>query len=128
MLDVRSSLIQCLHGKEHSMSKQKGKKSGGSVDLLDREKEKQKLKPPSKYKVVFYNDNFTPMDFVVVALIAIFNRSPIKAYEIMMSVHEKGRGVAGGPYSREIAETKANKAIAFAKQNGHPLKATFEKE
>jgi len=110
------------------MSKQKDKKGGGSVDLLDREKEKQKLKPPSKYKVVFYNDNFTPMDFVVITLMVIFNRSTSDAYSIMMSVHEKGRAIAGGPYSKEIAETKANKAIAFAKQNGYPLKATFEKE
>jgi ATP-dependent Clp protease adaptor protein ClpS len=68
------------------------------------------------------------MDFVVITLMVIFNRSASDAYNIMMSVHEKGRAIAGGPYSKEIAETKANKAIAFAKQNGHPLKATFEKE
>tara|TARA_A100001015_G_C14958819_1_gene699958 strand:- start:653 stop:985 length:333 start_codon:yes stop_codon:yes gene_type:complete len=110
------------------MSRKKTKSSDGGVDLLDKEKEKQKIKPPSKYKVVFHNDDYTPMDFVCIALIAIFNKSPIEAYRVMMNVHQKGRGVAGGPYSKEIAETKTNKAIEFARQNGHPLKATFEKE
>ena len=47
---------------------------------------------------------------------------------IMMNVHEKGRGIAGGPYSKEIAETKVTNVMDFARQNGHPLKATFEKE
>ena len=110
------------------MADKKIKKGDGGVDLLDREKEKKKIKPPSKYKVVFHNDDYTPMDFVVVALITIFNKSPMEAYQVMLNVHEKGRGIAGGPYSKEIAETKAGKVIAFARQNGHPLKATFEKE
>ena len=52
----------------------------------------------------------------------------MQAYQVMLNVHKKGRGIAGGPYSKEIAETKAGKVIAFARQNGHPLKATFEKE
>lgn len=114
---------------EPMSKKQKDKKSGDNcVDLLDREKEKQKIKPPSKYKVVFHNDDYTPMDFVVITLVVVFNKSPTDAYQIMMNVHEKGRGIAGGPYSKEIAETKANKAMAFARAEGHPLKATFEKE
>ena len=110
--------------------KKKTKKgdSGTGVDLLDREKEKHKVKPPSKYKVVFHNDDFTPMDFVVIALVAIFRKSTEEAFGIMMNVHEKGRGIAGGPYSKEIAETKVVKVMDFARQNGHPLKATFEKE
>jgi ATP-dependent Clp protease adaptor protein ClpS len=114
---------------EPMSKKQKNKKSGDNcVDLLDREKEKQKIKPPSKYKVVFHNDDYTPMDFVVITLVVVFNKSPTDAYQIMMNVHEKGRGIAGGPYSKEIAETKANKAMAFARAEGHPLKVTFEKE
>jgi len=114
---------------EPMSKKQKDKKAGDNcVDLLDREKEKQKIKPPSKYKVVFHNDDYTPMDFVVITLVVVFNKSPTDAYQIMMNVHEKGRGIAGGPYSKEIAETKANKAMAFARTEGHPLKATFEKE
>ena len=109
--------------------KKKDKKpgSGSGVDLMDREKQKHKVKPPSKYVVVFHNDDYTPMDFVVVALVAIFNKPAVEAYNIMMKVHERGKAIAGGPYSKEIAETKAMKAIEFARQNGHPLRATFEK-
>lgn len=103
-------------------------RDGNGVDLLDRKDEKQKIKPPSKYKVVFHNDDYTPMDFVVVAIISIFNKSTVDAFRIMMEVHEKGRGIAGGPYSKEIAETKTAKSMAFARSNGHPLKVTFEKE
>ena len=56
--------------------KKKDKKSEGpGVDLLDREKEKQKLQPPSKYQVVFYNDDYTPMDFVVIVLLDVFHQS-----------------------------------------------------
>ena len=68
------------------------------------------------------------MDFVVIALMVIFRKSSDEAFRIMMNVHEKGRGIAGGPYSKEIAETKVTNVMDFARQNGHPLKATFEKE
>ena len=112
-----------------SQKKKPGKGSPGSgVDLLDRQKEKHKIKPPSKYKVIFHNDDYTPMEFVVIALIVIFRKSNEEAFRIMMNVHEKGRGIAGGPYSKEIAETKVVRVMDFARQNGHPLKATFEKE
>jgi len=106
----------------------KKRDSDGGVDLIDREKEKQKLRPPSKYKVVFYNDDYTPMEFVMITLVAIFRKSADEAYNIMMNVHEKGRGVAGGPFSKEIAETKVSKVMQFAIQNGHPLKAVAEKD
>ena len=109
--------------------KKKDKKpgSGSGVDLMDREKQKHEVKPPSKYVVVFHNDDYTPMDFVVVSLVAIFNKPANEAFNIMMKVHKQGKAIAGGPYSKEIAETKAMKAIEFARQNGHPLRATFEK-
>ena len=106
----------------------KKRDSSGDVDLIDREKEKKKIRPPSKYKVVFLNDDYTPMDFVIIALCAIFHKSPQAAFDIMMNVHEKGRGIAGGPYSKEIAETKVSNVMQFAKQNGHPLKAIAEKD
>ena len=98
------------------------------TEINVKEKIKEVVKEPGKYKVIFANDNETPMDFVVLVLISIFRKPPQQAYDIMMSVHEKGRGIAGGPYSKEIAETKAEKTMAFARQNGYPLKVTFEKE
>ena len=103
--------------------KDTGSKSG--VDLLD--KEKVRLEPPKKYNVVFYNDDYTPMDFVMAVLIKVFRHKVASAYEIMMNVHEKGRGIAGGPYSREIAETKAEKCIQIARALGFPLLAVAEK-
>ena len=108
--------------------KKKDKKPGGpGVDLLDREKEKQKLKPPSKYQVVFYNDDYTPMDFVVIVLLDVFRQPAKKAIAIMYNIHENGRGIAGGPYSKEIAETKVKQVIQYARAAGHPLHAVAEK-
>lgn len=112
------------------MSKKKKSKSGGGstgIDLIDKQKEKQKVKPPSKYQVVLYNDDFTPMELVVMILIDVFRHNAEKSYQIMMNVHEKGRGIAGGPYSREIAETKSEKCIQIARGLGYPLKAVAEK-
>jgi ATP-dependent Clp protease adaptor protein ClpS len=105
----------------------KKSKSNSNVDLLDREKEKKKVSPPSKYQVVFYNDDYTTMELVVIILMDVFRHSTEKSYQIMMNVHEKGRGIAGGPYSREIAETKAEKCIQIARALGFPLLAVAEK-
>ena len=89
--------------------KKKTNKDGGSgVDLLDKEKAKNKVKPPKKYKVVYHNDDYTPMELVVISLVAFFRRSNEDAFQIMMHVHEKGKGIAQGGLSREIAETKCN--------------------
>ncbi len=105
----------------------KNKKSDSGTDLLDKEKEKQKVKPPSKYQVVLYNDDFTPMDLVAVLLSKVFHHSLTSAWKITMDIHEKGRGIAGGPYSREIAETKSQKVIDTARVMGFPLLAVAEK-
>ena len=112
------------------MSKKKKSKSGGNgtgIDLIDKQKEKQKIKPPSKYQVVFYNDDFTPMELVVIILVDVFRHSTEKSYQIMMNVHEKGREIAGGPYSKEIAETKSEKCIQIARGLGYPLLSVAEK-
>ena len=111
------------------MSKKKKNPAGsGSVtDLLDKEKAKNKVKPPSKYQVVLYNDDFTPMDLVAAILIKIFRKSQDTAWAITLDVHEKCRGIAGGPYSKEIAEMKASQAINLARALGYPLLAKEEK-
>jgi len=102
----------------------KTKKEDG-VKLMD--KQKQKVEPPKKFKVVFYNDDYTPMEFVVQVLEQIFHHPEESATAIMLDVHNKGRGVAG-VYSKEIAETKAHMVNQTAVQYGHPLKAEFEPE
>lgn len=111
-----------------SQKKRTDKGGSGGVDLLDKEKAKNKVKPPSKYKVVYHNDNFTPMDLVVISLMHFFRLDSKSAFDIMMQVHEKGRGIAQGGLSREIAETKCNSVIQWFKSQGFPLLATFEKE
>ncbi|MGD8846582.1 MAG: ATP-dependent Clp protease adaptor ClpS [Desulfobacteraceae bacterium] len=82
---------------------------------------------PPMYKVVFYNDDFTPKEFVVGILVHIFHKSTAEATELMWRVHKGNRGVAG-IYPREIAETKVEAATALARENGFPLKLTLEPE
>ena len=108
------------------MAKKKTRKGDG-VDLLDREKEKKKIKPPSKYKVVFHNDDYTPMEFVTTILEKIFNKTPAQATRVMLTVHRQGSGIAG-VYSKEIAETKRDKTIQIARESGYPLMLNTEPE
>ena len=111
------------------MSQKKIKPSGGSADtdLIDKEKSKKKVKPPSKYQVVFHNDDFTPMELVASVLVKFYHHSDSAAWKITLDIHEKGRGIAGGPYSKEIAETKVKKTIDVVRFMGYPLLAKAEK-
>ena len=90
-------------------------------------KPKQKLKPPNKYQVVFHNDNFTPMEFVVLILQRIFRKGREEAVQIMLNVHTRGSGVCG-VFTAEIAETKVRQVLNHARDNEHPLKCTMEPE
>lgn len=87
---------------------------------------KTELKFPSRYNVVFVNDDYTPMDFVIQILIEIFNRSINEAKEITMQIHEDGKGVAG-TYSHEVAEQKHAESVMISRHHGHPLKIIIEK-
>ena len=111
-----------------AQKKKLNRDSGSGVDLLDKEKQKNKIQKPSKYQVIFYNDDYTPMELVVISLIAIFHRSNTDAFKIMMHVHEKGKGIAQGGLSKEIAETKTNRVVQWFREQGYPLLATFEPE
>ena len=93
--------------------------------VAEKKKSKQKLKAPNKYQVVFHNDDFTPMEFVVYLLQIIFNHSEAAAEAIMLNVHQKGKGVAG-IYSFELAETKVYESMMHAKENQFPLMVTAE--
>ena len=68
------------------------------------------------------------MELVVISLVAIFHRSNQDAFQIMMHVHEKGKGIAQGGLSKEIAETKTNRVVQWFRAQGYPLLATFEPE
>ena len=88
---------------------------------------KAKTKKPSLYKVLLLNDDYTPMEFVVHVLEQFFGKTREDAYRIMLHVHQKGVGVCG-VYPFEVAETKVTQVMDYAKQNGHPLQCTMEKE
>jgi ATP-dependent Clp protease adaptor protein ClpS len=89
-------------------------------------KTRTKPKKPSQFKVLLLNDDYTPMEFVVMVLKQFFNMDMEQATRVMLHVHQKGVGVCGiFPY--EIAETKVNQVMDFARQNSHPLQCTLEK-
>ena len=90
-------------------------------------KNREKLDRPKKYKVVFYNDDFTPMNLVTSILIEVFNKGLPEAQAIMMRVHKQGKGIAG-VYSKQIAETKVETTKMYARGAGFPLYAEAEPE
>ena len=89
------------------------------------ERKKQKLKPPSMFKVVLLNDDFTPMEFVVMVVQEYFKKDRETATQIMLKVHREGRGVCG-VYTRDIASTKVEQVATHARQAGHPLQCVME--
>jgi ATP-dependent Clp protease adaptor protein ClpS len=89
-------------------------------------KTRTKPKKPSQFKVLMLNDDYTPMEFVVMCLKRFFSMDLEQATRVMLHVHQKGVGICGiFPY--EIAETKVNQVMDFARQNQHPLQCTLEK-
>ncbi len=95
---------------------------GGSLVL---ERLTQKTKPPQMYQVVMLNDDFTPMEFVVVVIQEFFNKDRETATQIMLKIHLDGKGVCG-VYSRDVAATKVEQVQAAARQAGHPLQCVSE--
>jgi len=97
--------------------------SGGDSVVLERRT--QKIKPPQMYQVVMLNDDFTPMEFVVLVLQEFFSKDRQAATQIMLKIHLDGRGVCG-VYSRDVAATKVDQVMEAAKQAGHPLQCVSE--
>jgi len=88
--------------------------------------DKPKLQKPPLYQVMLLNDDFTPMDFVVDVLCQFFYKSSNEATNIMLEVHQQGKGLCG-IFTYEIAETKVSRVNTFSRKNGHPLQCTMEK-
>ena len=88
---------------------------------------RQRTQRPARYKVLLYNDDYTPMEFVVDVLQRIFRKHPSAATEIMLRIHRSGYGVAG-VYVLEIAETKVTDVHRLAEEKGYPLRAGVEAE
>jgi ATP-dependent Clp protease adaptor protein ClpS len=95
---------------------------GGSVVL---ERRTQKVQPPQMYQVVMLNDDYTPMEFVVVVLQEYFGKDMDAATQIMLKIHLDGKGVCG-VYSRDVAATKVDQVLEAANRAGHPLKCISE--
>lgn len=95
---------------------------GGSVVA---EKQLQRTKPPQMYQVVMLNDDYTPMEFVVVVIQEFFNKDRETATQIMLKIHLDGKGICG-VYSRDVAATKVEQVQEAARQAGHPLQCLSE--
>lgn len=87
---------------------------------------KPKTKKPSMYNVLLLNDDYTPMEFVIIVLAKIFNKKQEEATQIMLHVHKKGVGVCG-IFTYEVAESKCKSVMDMAKKNEHPLQCSMEK-
>lgn len=92
-----------------------------------RERQRNDIREPRRYKVIIFNDDFTTMDFVVMILTDIFFKSQAEAEKLMLDVHEKGQAIVG-IYTFDIATSKVKKATKLARDNGFPLKLVVSPE
>jgi ATP-dependent Clp protease adaptor protein ClpS len=96
------------------------------IEVIEKIDETIKVQIPKMYKVLLHNDDKTTFDFVILILVQIFHRSVEDAVEVTKAIHIGGQGIAGSPYTREVAEEKTMETINFSRANGFPLTATFE--
>ncbi|QTQ35291.1 ATP-dependent Clp protease adapter protein ClpS [Aromatoleum petrolei] len=89
------------------------------------EAERSRTKPPPLYKVLLLNDDFTPMDFVIVVLQKFFGMDRERATRVMLQVHREGMGVCG-VFAKDVAATKVEQVVSFARQHQHPLACVME--
>ncbi len=106
-----------------------GRKGGNDADFETGTvtKTRPKTKRPNLYRVLLLNDDYTPMEFVVLVLQDVFNKSREDAMRIMLHVHQKGVGECG-VYPYEVAETKVTRVMDTARKNQHPLQCVMEKQ
>ncbi|MBI1171951.1 ATP-dependent Clp protease adapter ClpS [bacterium] len=97
------------------------------TDLKAKPRAKAQAERPRLYKVILLNDDFTPRDFVVTVLKAVFRMTEGEALGVMLTAHRKGACVVA-VYTKEVAETKANQATEFGRSRGYPLTFTTERE
>jgi ATP-dependent Clp protease adaptor protein ClpS len=89
------------------------------------EAQRSKLQPPPMFKVMLLNDDYTPMEFVVLVLQKFFSMTRERATQVMLKVHREGIGVCG-VYPHDIASTKVQQVAAFARRHQHPLQCVME--
>jgi ATP-dependent Clp protease adaptor protein ClpS len=96
------------------------------TEVIERVEEAVDIQVPKMYKVLLHNDDTTTFDFVILVLCQIFYKSVEDAIEITKTIHLNQIGIAGSPFTREIAEEKTMETINFSRANGFPLTASFE--
>ncbi|KFC62895.1 ATP-dependent Clp protease adaptor protein ClpS [Devosia sp. LC5] len=111
--------------KEDDGGKDGGGKNGTETGTIT--KTRPKTKRPNLYRVLLLNDDYTPMEFVVLVLQDVFNKTREEAMRIMLHVHQKGVGECG-VYPYEVAETKVTRVMDTARKNQHPLQCVMEKQ
>lgn len=94
-------------------------------DGVELAKAPTRVKPPAMYKVLLLNDDFTPMEFVVIVLQQFFGLDRERANRVMLKVHTEGKGVCG-VYSKDVAATKVDQVMDFSRQHQHPLQCVME--
>jgi ATP-dependent Clp protease adaptor protein ClpS len=97
----------------------------GGQGAVVAERKTARTKPPSLYQVVMLNDDYTPMEFVVMVLQHYFQRDLESATHIMLKIHHEGRAVCG-VYPKDVAATKVELVLAAARRDGHPLQCIME--
>ena len=100
-------------------------RDGDGHGVVVAERKAAKTKPPQRYQVVMLNDDYTPMEFVVMVLQQYFQRDPDTATLIMLKIHHEGRAVCG-VYPKDVAATKVELVLAAARRDGHPLQCIME--
>ena len=96
------------------------------IEVIEKIDEAIEVQEPKMYKVILHNDDKTTFDFVIAVLIDIFHKTIDEAIEITKVIHVTGQGIAGAPYTREIAEEKTLETVSFSRVNNFPLTPTFE--
>jgi len=112
-----------------SMTMAAGPEDGDGLDEIETgvaTRTRPKTKKPSNYKVLMLNDDYTPMEFVVLVLQRFFSMDIEDATRVMLQDHQQGVAVCG-VFTYEVAETKVTQVIDFARENQHPLQCTLEK-
>jgi ATP-dependent Clp protease adaptor protein ClpS len=115
-----SSTFRTSNGRVSWAAMAKHEQDGNVLEV-----QKTRLKPPPLYKVILLNDDYTPMDFVVVVLQTVFAMSREKATQVMLQIHREGMGVCG-TYTREVAASKVDQVLGIARRHQHPLQCTME--
>jgi|TARA_Y100000310_G_C20681473_1_gene816211 ATP-dependent Clp protease adaptor protein ClpS len=102
-------------------------KSASDEEVIDRppRKKRKPPKPPKRFKVIYHNDDFTPMEFVIWSLVTFFSKSEPEANSITLEIHKLGSALAG-IYDYQIAESKVFEVMEIARENDYPLKVTGE--